>query len=288
MPSGSRQGAIVAPHVVSPRADDGRYSRRGHEAASRRDSLNNLHGTSDEALIARVAEGDRPAMHALYARHHVALYRFVLRLVCNAATAEDVVSDTFLAVWRQADRFEGRSGAATWMFGIARFKAYSALRRRPDEGLSDETADCHRKLDGRSGKQPAEEGHRRHHPEMPVEAFARAPRDHRSRLLPRKICRRSCRDRRHCAQHRQDANVQCAPASGDAAQGGRDQGRMISRTALKAGSDQVDAQRSVMTGLVPVIHDLLSLGRDVDGIGPRACPRSALIECRKSGRPDLR
>jgi RNA polymerase sigma-70 factor (ECF subfamily) len=43
-------------------------------------------------------------------------------------------------VWRQAGRFEGRSAVSTWLLAIARFKALSALRRRPDEELDDETA----------------------------------------------------------------------------------------------------------------------------------------------------
>jgi RNA polymerase sigma-70 factor (ECF subfamily) len=46
----------------------------------------------------------------------------------------------FLDVWRQAGRFEGRSAVSTWMLAIARFKALSALRRRPDEELDEETA----------------------------------------------------------------------------------------------------------------------------------------------------
>jgi RNA polymerase sigma-70 factor (ECF subfamily) len=37
--------------------------------------------TSDEVLIGRIARGDRLAMQVLYARHHVRLYRFVLRLL---------------------------------------------------------------------------------------------------------------------------------------------------------------------------------------------------------------
>jgi RNA polymerase sigma-70 factor (ECF subfamily) len=46
----------------------------------------------------------------------------------------------FLDVWRQAGRFEGRSAVSTWVLAIARFKALSALRRRPDEELDEETA----------------------------------------------------------------------------------------------------------------------------------------------------
>src|SRR5476651_2172003 len=96
--------------------------------------------TSDEALIARIAGGDRLAMQVLFARHHVRVYRFVLRLVRNDATAEDLISDVFLDIWRQAGKFEGRSAVSTWMLSIARFKALSALRRRPEEELDDETA----------------------------------------------------------------------------------------------------------------------------------------------------
>jgi RNA polymerase sigma-70 factor, ECF subfamily len=97
--------------------------------------------TSDEVLIGRIAKGDRLAMQVLFARHHVRVYRFVLRLVGNPTVAEDLISEVFLDVWRQADRFEGRSAVSTWMLAIARFKALSALRKRPDEELDEETAE---------------------------------------------------------------------------------------------------------------------------------------------------
>jgi RNA polymerase sigma-70 factor (ECF subfamily) len=97
--------------------------------------------TSDEVLISRIAAGDRLAMQVLYARHHVRVYRFVLRLVRNEATAEDLISEVFLDIWRQAGKFEGRSAASTWMLSIARFKALSNLRRRPEDELDDETAE---------------------------------------------------------------------------------------------------------------------------------------------------
>jgi RNA polymerase sigma-70 factor (ECF subfamily) len=54
--------------------------------------------------------------------------------------AEDLISEVFLDVWRQAGRFEGRSTVSTWMLAIARFKALSALRRRLDGELDEETA----------------------------------------------------------------------------------------------------------------------------------------------------
>ena len=99
-----------------------------------------MQATSDEVLIGRIANGDRLAMQVLFARHHVRVFRFVVRLVRNEATAEDLISEVFLDVWRQADRFEGRSAVTTWLLSIARFKALSALRRRPDEELDEETA----------------------------------------------------------------------------------------------------------------------------------------------------
>ncbi|HXW42661.1 MAG TPA: sigma-70 family RNA polymerase sigma factor [Xanthobacteraceae bacterium] len=98
--------------------------------------------TSDEVLIGRIANGDRLAMQVLFARHHVRVYRFVLRLTRNEATAEDVISDVFLDVWRQAGKFEGRSAVSTWLLSIARFKALSVLRRRGDEELDDESAEA--------------------------------------------------------------------------------------------------------------------------------------------------
>jgi RNA polymerase sigma-70 factor (ECF subfamily) len=90
---------------------------------------------SDESLLERIAAGDQLAMRTLYARHSVKAYRFVLRLVGDARKAEDIVSEVFFDVWRQAGRFEGRSQVGTWILAIARFKALTARRARRDEPL---------------------------------------------------------------------------------------------------------------------------------------------------------
>src|ERR1700726_1896964 len=99
-----------------------------------------MQAPADELLIGRIARGDRLAMQVLFARHHVRIYRFVLRLLRDEMAAEDVISEVFLDVWRQASRFEARSQVSTWLLAIARFKALSALRKRPEEELDDEKA----------------------------------------------------------------------------------------------------------------------------------------------------
>ena len=100
-----------------------------------------MHGTSsDEALIERIADRDQLAMRVLFGRHRTALYRWLVRLVGDAALAEDLLSEVFLDVWRQAAVFEGRSSVSTWLLAIARYKALSARRRRIDAELDDELA----------------------------------------------------------------------------------------------------------------------------------------------------
>jgi RNA polymerase sigma-70 factor, ECF subfamily len=94
--------------------------------------------TSDEMLLDSITDGDRSAMHVLYARHHVRVYRFILRMVRDAATAEDLTSQVFLDVWRTASQFERRSQVSTWLLSIARFKALTALRQRRHEDIDQE------------------------------------------------------------------------------------------------------------------------------------------------------
>jgi RNA polymerase sigma-70 factor, ECF subfamily len=96
--------------------------------------------TSDQRLIGLIAAGDKRAMQVLYARHNVRVYRFILRFTSNPSLAEDLVSEVFLDVWRQAESFESKSQVSTWILAIARYKALSALRRRTDEHLDDKMA----------------------------------------------------------------------------------------------------------------------------------------------------
>jgi len=97
-----------------------------------------MQAPADELLIGRIARGDRLAMQVLFARHHVRVYRYVLRLMRDEMAAEDVISEVFLDVWHQASKFEGRSAVSTWLIAIARFKALSALRKRRDGELDKE------------------------------------------------------------------------------------------------------------------------------------------------------
>ncbi|MGJ4927350.1 sigma-70 family RNA polymerase sigma factor [Bradyrhizobium sp. HKCCYLS2038] len=91
--------------------------------------------TTDDMLLESISDGDRTAMHTLYARHNVRVYRFILRIVRDTTIAEDLVSQVFLDVWRTAKQFEGRSQVSTWLLSIARFKALTALRQRRFEDI---------------------------------------------------------------------------------------------------------------------------------------------------------
>jgi RNA polymerase sigma-70 factor (ECF subfamily) len=99
------------------------------------------HETTDEALIASIAQGDKRALQTLYGRHNVRVYRFALRFLNDEALAEDMVSEVFFDVWRQAERFEARSKVSTWLLAMARNKALSVLRRRSTEELDEEVAE---------------------------------------------------------------------------------------------------------------------------------------------------
>ena len=94
--------------------------------------------SSDVTLVNRIAAGDKHAMQALFARHRTPVYRWLLRFVSNETLAEDLLSEVFLDVWRQAaDRFERRSSVSTWLMAIARFKALSARGRRTGAELDE-------------------------------------------------------------------------------------------------------------------------------------------------------
>jgi RNA polymerase sigma-70 factor, ECF subfamily len=96
-------------------------------------------GQSDENLIKAIVSGSQAAMHTLYRRHHVSVYRFIVRFGIDTDRAEDLVSEVFLNVWRQASTFENRSQVSTWILSIARFKALTALGRRREPQLDEES-----------------------------------------------------------------------------------------------------------------------------------------------------
>ncbi|HLG44366.1 MAG TPA: sigma-70 family RNA polymerase sigma factor [Nitrospirales bacterium] len=84
--------------------------------------------TSDQALISDVASADQAAFEALYRRYQGRVYRYLRMLVQDPASAEELVLDVMVAVWKGAGSFRGQSSLSTWIFGIARNKAMDAIR----------------------------------------------------------------------------------------------------------------------------------------------------------------
>ena len=82
----------------------------------------------DEALIAAIATGDDVALRELFDRHAPWVGARVRRLVPDEAV-EDVVQETFIAIWRGAKRYVSDAGAGAWIWGIARRQAALWLRK---------------------------------------------------------------------------------------------------------------------------------------------------------------
>jgi RNA polymerase sigma-70 factor (ECF subfamily) len=92
---------------------------------------------SDDDLLGRIAAGDASAFTALFRRRQAEVFRFALHLTGAASVAEDVTQDVFLAVMRDAGRYEpGRSSAVAWLCGIARNQARRRLSDRPTMSLT--------------------------------------------------------------------------------------------------------------------------------------------------------
>jgi RNA polymerase sigma-70 factor (ECF subfamily) len=89
----------------------------------------------DAALVGAVVGGSQDALAALYDRHAAAVFGLAVRLTDDRQVAEEVVQETFLALWNRAELFDPAMGSlATWLHAIARNRAVDRLRaagRRP-------------------------------------------------------------------------------------------------------------------------------------------------------------
>ncbi|RCV52802.1 RNA polymerase sigma factor [Marinitenerispora sediminis] len=84
---------------------------------------------TDDDLLAAVAAGDQDALRALYDGHAAAMLRLLRRLTSDRGVAEEILQETWLAVWRSADRFRGEASVRGWLLGVARRQAHNRLRR---------------------------------------------------------------------------------------------------------------------------------------------------------------
>ena len=97
-------------------------------------------GARDDAqLLNRIARKDLRAFEELYRAYHPRLTRFLINVLRRAHLVEEVLNDTMMVVWRQPERYNGRSKVSTWIFAIAYRKALKAMRRQ-DEPIEDKDA----------------------------------------------------------------------------------------------------------------------------------------------------
>ena len=83
----------------------------------------------DEALVRSLLRQDVSAFEQLYQRHSRVVYSLVLRILQQASTAEEVVQDVFLQLWRNATRYDAARGPfLPWLLTLARNRALDQLR----------------------------------------------------------------------------------------------------------------------------------------------------------------
>src|SRR3954451_12006296 len=92
--------------------------------------LQDLQGLADEDLMHLVTRTDPRAFEVLYERHAGAAFSLAYRMVGRRNTAEDVVQEAFLNLWRSGARYErARGSVRTWVLGIVHHRAIDQLRR---------------------------------------------------------------------------------------------------------------------------------------------------------------
>ncbi|GAA3525401.1 RNA polymerase sigma factor [Aeromicrobium panaciterrae] len=91
--------------------------------------------SSDADLLALVADSSTTALETLYHRHAPWLTIRLSRRCADPQIVDEVLQDTFMAIWRNAKGFTGKGEPAAWMWGIAVRRLVDAFRRRPPSSV---------------------------------------------------------------------------------------------------------------------------------------------------------
>ena len=92
---------------------------------------------AEPTQVARLRSGDPAALADAVGQYQQRLYRYLLRLVRDPASADDLFQQTWLQVVRNLNRYDSARSFDTWLFAIAHNAAMDLLRRRPAESLED-------------------------------------------------------------------------------------------------------------------------------------------------------
>src|SRR3954453_2812059 len=93
-------------------------------------SSKSLRELADEELMQLMRRGDPRAFEIVYERHSAPAFSLAYRMTGKRVTAEEVVQEAFLAMWRANARYDrGRGSVRTWILGIVHNRAIDALRR---------------------------------------------------------------------------------------------------------------------------------------------------------------
>jgi len=106
------------------------YARRAKEPVA----VHSPADETDEALLVRVAGGDREAFARLFGKYAPKVKGYLIRLGARGAAAEDLAQDAMVSVWRRAGSFDpAKAKGSTWIFVIARNAWIDRLRREKVE-----------------------------------------------------------------------------------------------------------------------------------------------------------
>jgi RNA polymerase sigma-70 factor, ECF subfamily len=90
-------------------------------------------------LVGAVAKGDKAAFERLYGATRAKLYGVLLRILGRPELAEEVMQETYLKVWKMADKFDPElASPITWMVAMARNRAIDIVRKRAEVSIEEE------------------------------------------------------------------------------------------------------------------------------------------------------
>jgi RNA polymerase sigma-70 factor (ECF subfamily) len=108
--------------IPSVRDDDAKRVLPMHQ-------FDDLAREDDRSLVGRIAVGNRDALETLYERCRGPLFDYCCWLMPERESAEELLQDTLVAVWKGAGGYAGQAEVKAWLFGIARRQARDARRR---------------------------------------------------------------------------------------------------------------------------------------------------------------